>query len=129
MRILITGSREWSDVATIDRALFDALPGIPMDPRRHTVVHGGAPGADYIAGVLAEQKGMRVVVYPARWDVYGKAAGPIRNLLMAKAGADVCLAFPLGESTGTRHAMRAARMFGIPVLNYGDDYDDEDEAA
>ena len=42
---------------------------------------------------------------------------------MVNAGADLCLAFPLGESRGTRDCVRRADAAGIPVLNYGDKLD------
>ena len=37
---------------------------------------------------------------------------------MVDLGADVCLAFPLGESRGTRDCMRRASEAGIPVIDY-----------
>ena len=52
LRILVTGSREWTDKAVIERALGDALAtyttiGKPV------LVHGAAPGADTLATVEA----------------------------------------------------------------------------
>jgi hypothetical protein len=120
MRILITGSRNWSDVDKIREAIMDALPGIPYgDPARHTVVHGGARGADYIAAEIAHQLGLTVEEHPADWEDHGKAAGPIRNQKMVNLGADICLAFPLGYSRGSWDCMFRAAMAGIPIENHG----------
>ncbi|AGT14315.1 hypothetical protein ADZZY_67 [Mycobacterium phage Adzzy] len=121
-RVLITGSRVWQARTTIWDALkaeWDRYPGGLI------VVHGGARGADDIADRWAwgmKQTGWNVnpELHRADWDRYGKRAGILRNIEMVKAGADVCLAFPLGNSVGTRHCMGAAEKAGIPVINFGD---------
>lgn len=119
-RILITGSRDWADAQTV----HDALEGQLVEHGSIVVVHGAARGADSIADSWAKKKkaeGHKVEVesYPADWNRHGKAAGPIRNQQMVDLGAHVTLAFPLGKSVGTRHAMRAAQKAGIRVINYG----------
>ena len=53
--------------------------------------------------------------HPADWDKHGKAAGMIRNREMVALGADICLAFPIGRSPGTRACIREAQRAGIPV--------------
>lgn len=118
-RVLVTGSRNYDDKNTLFDALADQYePGM-------IVVHGGARGADTIACEWVKKMqslGYQVTteVHQADWYEYGKAAGPIRNEVMVDAGADVCLAFPLGESRGTRHCMSAAEKAGIPVINLGE---------
>jgi len=118
-RVLVTGGRDWADKACVFDALAEEYkPGM-------TVVHGGARGADTLAGEWVKRMqtlGYQVVeeVHPADWDRHGKAAGLIRNQRMVDRGADVCLAFPLGRSPGTRHCMKAARKAGIPVVNQGE---------
>jgi len=54
-------------------------------------------------------------IHAANWGDFGKAAGPIRNREMAQAGADLCLAFPLGESRGTWNCVNECKKAGIPV--------------
>jgi hypothetical protein len=39
---------------------------------------------------------------------------------MVAAGADLCLAFPIGASPGTRSCMRLAAAAGIPVIDLSD---------
>ncbi|AVP41949.1 hypothetical protein SEA_JSQUARED_66 [Mycobacterium phage Jsquared] len=121
-RVLITGSRVWKDRAAIWEALAVELR---RSPNGLIVVHGGARGADDIADRWAwgmKQDGWNVLpeLHRADWDRYGKRAGILRNIEMVKAGADVCLAFPLGVSRGTRHCMAAAEKAGILVINFGD---------
>lgn len=118
-RVLITGSRDWSDITT----LFDALDEAYLeagDFRTVRVVHGAARGADSLAQVWYEsrkERGWYVEIerHPAKWTQYGKRAGILRNEEMVKLGADLCLAFPLPESKGTKHCMDIARKAGIPL--------------
>jgi hypothetical protein len=114
-RILITGSRNWSDRQAVWDALDLAAAEYGIDTL--TVVHGGCPtGADDAATRWAFQRGVTLDVFLARWQTEGRrAAGPLRNRRMVEAGADLCLAFPLGESRGTRGCMALATAAGIPV--------------
>ena len=89
-----------------------ALEGFDDDT---VVVHGGAAGADRLAGDVVAGMGYAVEVFKADWEGNGRRAGPIRNQWMVNAGADVCLAFPLAGSVGTWDCVRRARAAGIPV--------------
>jgi hypothetical protein len=120
MRILITGSREWSDTLTIVGALLSAVPS-EADLRDVTVVHGGCPtGADFFAARAAGELGFLVEEHPADWAEHGKAAGPVRNQGMVDAGADVCLAFfqPGAANRGTQDCVIRAMRAGIPIKRY-----------
>lgn len=127
-RILVTGSRQWMDSGVLASAICAAVPdrlitqadhGPRLDWSRVVIVHGACPrGADYLASRLARRWTMREEAHPADWAGYGRAAGPLRNQAMVDAGADICLAFPLGASVGTRDCMRRAEAAGIPVRIY-----------
>ena len=113
MRILVTGSRHYSDYKIIKKALaFSPLPLFPV-----TVVHGGATGADTLAGQAARELGFIEEVHLADWSI-GKKAGPLRNQKMVDLGADICLAFPLADSRGTYDCINRAKLAGIPVKIY-----------
>lgn len=118
-RILITGSREWTDTDAIITALSNAWHqfGKPDDA---VLVSGACPtGADAIAeAVWGGMWSYPVERHPADWETHGKAAGPLRNQQMVDLGADVCLAFPLPGSRGTKHCMAAAEKAGIPIRVY-----------
>lgn len=108
-RVLITGSRDWSDVSTI-RALIDSLP---MDT---VVIVGDANGADKIARVYADERGLVCGVFYADWANHGKAAGPMRNQRMIDKGRPTeAHAFPLPDSRGTWDCVRRCETAGIPV--------------
>ena len=119
-RVLVTGSRDWTDWETIFAALDRELASTEG---LMTLVHGAARGADSLAaewGRLMEKWLYAVKVEPheAEWERYGNSAGHIRNKKMVDLGEDVCLAFQLGVSRGTRDCMAAAKAAGIPVIDH-----------
>lgn len=116
LRILVTGSRNWTDRDAIWAAIRAAGLRAEVHPQETTVVHGAAPGADTLAADVAREFGCDVEAHPADWETHGKAAGPIRNAAMVALGADVCLAFLHGSSRGTRNCMALAEKAGIPVI-------------
>ena len=125
-RLLVTGSRDWSDERSVRNALFTAYGWLGVRglllvgrPTAVTLVHGNANGLDRIAGGIAAEWHWDVEVHPALWQVHGKSAGPIRNSEMVLAGANLCLAFPLprpgGGKSGTQDCYEKALDAGIPT--------------
>jgi hypothetical protein len=115
-RILVTGSRDWDDVAVVMTALRDAANGLPRDT---VLVHGACPtGADALAEKVWLASGRPVERHPADWAGYGRYAGPRRNKQMVDLGADVCLAFIKGGSAGASGTAKMADDAGIPVIRY-----------
>lgn len=101
-RVIICGSRTWTDVEAI-RALLKTLPPDTV------IIHGAAPGADTIAGHEAHALGFEVEAHPADWERRGRAAGPIRNREMLDSGVDRVYAFRTdGRSPGTDNMVRQA---------------------
>jgi hypothetical protein len=121
MRILVTGSRAWENEGLVHLALGQLAFAGSHANSEVVIVHGDCPtGADAMAKAWAIQNNITQEAHPANWAKYGRSAGPIRNKKMVKLGADVCVAFPLGQSRGTRHCMAKALEANIRVLNYGD---------
>lgn len=134
-RLLVTGSRFYTDRNKLMGALMDArsdLRGVGGPTDGITLVHGAAPGLDSLAAWVWHSWGLTTEAHPADWDracdalcthqprfrdgvPYCPAAGYIRNQEMVDLGADLCLAFPLGESRGTRDCMRRTEKAGIEV--------------
>jgi hypothetical protein len=99
--------------------IWDALDRqLKATPWRMELIVGDASGADEMALLWARDRAVDVELHRADWKKHGKAAGPIRNQQMVDAGADVVLAFPFGESRGTRHCMKAANAAGILVVEH-----------
>jgi hypothetical protein len=118
LRILVTGSRVWTDREAIRSALARAGREAGAHPQQVTVVHGGARGADQLAGEVAARFGCTVEIHPADWDAHGRAAGPLRNAAMVNLGADVCLAFIQDGSRGASHCAGLAEQAGIRVIRH-----------
>ena len=76
-RVMITGSRTWTDEDKIRTALSEL-------PEGSTVVHGNARGADKIADRVAKELGLEVEVSPANWREEGRSAGVRRNARMIR---------------------------------------------
>lgn len=81
-KVLICGSRDWTDRGLIH-------DWIARLPKGTIVIHGGAKGADRIAGEEAEAFGLEVRVYPANWTLHGDGAGPKRNAQMLAENPDI----------------------------------------
>lgn len=114
-RVLITGSRTWTDEETINNALRAVWEeqGRPADM---VLLSGNCPtGADAICERIWEKNGLTVERYPADWETHGKAAGFIRNKIMVDSNPDICLAFRKNKSKGTTHTIDLALKAGILV--------------
>jgi len=120
-RVLVTGSRDWTDFLAIDKALGAEQGLAALDARPLVVVHGGALGADRMAHAWAKKNGVAYERHPALWranGIYNPQAGLVRNRAMVNLGADVCLAFIRSGSRGASHCARLAEEAGIPVNYY-----------
>lgn len=82
-----------------------------------TIISGCCSGADKFGEEIAEKDNLPIKRYPANWDKYGRAAGPIRNRQMAKI-ANICILFPGG--IGTASMEKIAIEYGVKVIKYND---------
>src|SRR5215217_1525695 len=111
MRVLVCGGRDFTDAEYL-AATLESLGPITR------IIHGGAPGADMLAGDWALRNKIPVEVYQANWLMFGKAAGPRRNAeMLAKGKPDMVVAFPGGK--GTADMIRRAKAAGVPVKEVG----------
>lgn len=112
MKVLVCGGRDYTDRYHVDNVLDAVLWryfGITE------LIHGGANGADRLAGDWASLRGIPVRVFHADWRTHGKAAGPIRNQKMLdESKPDLVVAFPGGR--GTADMVCRAMAVGIEVL-------------
>lgn len=111
MKVLVCGSREFSDPFRANLAIIDRIAQLPLCE----VIHGGARGADQMAATAATRMGHPVTMFAADWKTHGKRAGVIRNLEMLAQRPDLVLAFWNEESVGTMHTLTEAYKRKIPV--------------
>jgi hypothetical protein len=126
---LVTGGRDYTDRATVARFLAHLADNyiFGVAPEEIVLVHGDCKrykadgsfdpdrSADQLAAQEAADLGWQTEPHPADWDLYGDAAGPIRNKHMVSLGAHYLIAFPGGE--GTKNCRRLALAAHIPVID------------
>lgn len=111
MRVLICGDRNWKDSELIERIILSF-------PKDTVIIQGMCRGADLMARTAAIKHGYEYEDYPADWDFYGPAAGPIRNKQILEEGKpDIVFAFHpnILHSKGTRNMIRQATKAGVKV--------------
>ncbi len=128
-RILITGSRQWSNLEALAEALRNTYVRFKTTGPV-TLVHGGAAGADQMAHRLWVEK-----VSPTSVEVHPAKDFPHplqRNAHMVDLGADICLGFvtpcrkkkcldrPFHYSHGTTYTLELARKAGIDTVEVHD---------
>lgn len=116
MKIIVAGSRDFTDEYKVHEAFFDALAELGIkDGHDIEIVSGGATGADRCGEILAKAYGFKLKVFPADWDKYGKRAGALRNIQMGNY-ADVLVAIRKNGSRGTTHMVNYMLELGKPVF-------------
>jgi hypothetical protein len=112
MRVLVCGGRDFNDFGR----LCTVLDGLSSRVGPIEICHGGARGADALAGCWASDRTIDCTVYAADWLKHGKAAGCIRNATMlAEFKPDLVVAFPGGR--GTTDMVRRAKRAGVDVVD------------
>lgn len=113
MRLLVCGGRDYRDQVRV----FAALDRLLQQRKIEVVIHGGATGADSLAGEWAEARGIPCMVFEVtreQWRELGRIAGPLRNSRMLReAEPDGVVAFPGGR--GTADMIRQAESWGLSV--------------
>ena len=111
MRLLVCGDRNWNDYGLIKQHINQLL-------NVEVIIEGDARGADKLAGEVATELKIELLKIPAKWGLYKRAAGPIRNIEMLNSGKpDFVLAFhdDIEKSKGTKHMISIALKASIPV--------------
>lgn len=111
------GDRKWQDEATMEAVVGQLISKYGDEI---SIIHGGCDGADMIADRLALRYHLICVRVPAKWDKYGKSAGPIRNrYMLEKCKPQLVVAFhpDLWNSKGTKDMVGIASEAGIPVIH------------
>lgn len=108
-QLLVCGSRYYSNSSTVASVLdeYDITE----------VICGDCKGADSLARTYCIKNSIKCTVFKAEWDLYGKAAGPIRNKKMVQYVNDdaVVIAFD-SSGRGTTSTVNMAKKRGLKVI-------------
>lgn len=110
MKLIIAGGR---DLTVTPGFLLETILHFSLFPTE--IVSGGAQGIDACGEVYADKYKIPLKVFMADWDAHGKAAGPMRNRLMAEYG-DMLLLIWDGESRGSLNMKTQAFVKQMPVF-------------
>lgn len=110
MRVLVCGGRDFDN----QDAVYNTLTVLHDKWNITSMIHGGANGADTLAGAWAHLNDIEEIVFKADWQKHGRAAGPIRNKKILDEGKpDVVVAFP--GSKGTANMVKQAKAAGVRI--------------
>jgi len=114
IQLIVSGTRKtWGQFAIRVWAELEEVHALtPIS----LIIEGGATGVDRFARTWAKERGVEFVTVDADWKRHGRAAGMIRNreMLLRYPQAGL-LAFPHGESRGTRGCIALAEQLGRVV--------------
>lgn len=105
-RIVVAGSRSFNNYKIAKEFISKCLEKEKLT-EPIVFLSGGCRGADLLGERYAKEHGIPFEIYPAAWDRYGRAAGPIRSKKMAEA-ADIIICFWDEKSKGTRNLLEYA---------------------
>ncbi len=130
-RLLITGSRSWTDYKLMRMELGSIYHQLETQKRPVVLIHGAAKGADSMAGEIWKSLGGKVEEHPAQWSTHDskcpawhqgmqtcKRAGYRRNDQMVNLGVSMCLAFIKDNSRGATMTANLVKAAGIKIREF-----------
>jgi len=111
MIVLVCGGRDFDDVDFLEIRLDELHEKYNFTK----LVHGGARGADVLAGDWAFSREVPRKVYRANWEMYRNSAGPIRNQQMLDS-ENIGLVVAFAGGRGTQDMTIRAKKAGIKVI-------------
>ena len=124
VKVIIAGSRNFYNYDKVEDTVVSYFMSRGILKENVEIISGGARGADKLGEQLAKSYGLKLTIFPAQWDTYGKAAGMIRNKEMADyaikdSDQAILFAFWDGESHGTKGMIDIAKRCGMEVIING----------
>lgn len=108
-KVIIAGSRDFYDYSCAERQLLNYFKEHNLHSYQLEIISGGARGVDKIGEQFANKYNIKLTIFPANWEQYGKKAGYLRNLEMAEYCENgILIAFWDGKSKGTKHMIDIA---------------------
>ena len=113
-KIIIAGSREFSDYELLKTTCDNFLNENNLNKTDIQIISGHARGADKLGEQYARERKHYCYIMPADWNKHGKRAGYLRNADMAQE-ANALIAFWDGQSRGTAHMLDIAKQANLNV--------------
>ena len=118
MRIIIAGSRDFSDYAYLEETMLKIIGS--LESSIIEIISGDARGADKLGAAFAKHHNLKLKTMPADWTRYGNSAGYRRNAEMAVYAVEdpenMLVAFWDGESKGTGHMVDLAKKYNMKYV-------------
>lgn len=112
MRCIIAGGREITSYLYVENAIKQC----PWYYKITEIVSGTARGVDSLGEHWAYRNDLLIKRFAPDWDKFGKAAGPLRNMEMAKY-AEALIAIP-GAGPGTFNMVDVAKQCNLQIYVY-----------
>ena len=112
-KIIIAGGRDFNDYELLKKEASEFLFEIE-NGEAIQIVSGGAKGVDSMGETFAKEYNLDLILFPADWKKFGRAAGPKRNAQMAEYATHL-LSFWNGESKGTKSMISLAKKNKLEV--------------
>ena len=110
MKVIIAGGRDFNRYDLLKHKCDKIFTKV----KDLEIVSGGAKGADKLGELYALENNVKVTIFKADWNMYGKSAGGIRNSEMGDY-ADALIAFWDGKSPGTKHMIDYMKKLNKPT--------------
>lgn len=108
--LAVVGGRKFNSYDVLSRSLRQWETD--TDVKIHTIVSGGAPGADTLAARFARENELKLIEFK---PYSSPGLTPLERNTLIVTKADYLIAFPTKESRGTWDSVRKAKARGIPV--------------
>lgn len=105
-KIIVAGCRNYTDYDEAKNFINFCIKDF-KDKYSLCLLSGGCRGADLLGERFAIENNWQIKKYPAEWNKYGRAAGPIRNNKMV-CDSDFIICFWDGKSKGTENLIKSA---------------------
>lgn len=113
LKVGIVGSRYYNNY----REFKDKILEIYKPESIGEIVSGGCRGTDMMAERFGREFGIKIKIFEANWDKYGKSAGPKRNKEIVSY-SDFIIAFLAKNSEGTKNTIEACIKTGKKIQSH-----------
>jgi hypothetical protein len=110
MELIIAGYRKFQNYPLLREKVLRLTQGHTIA----TILSGKCEGTDSLGERFAKEFEIPVDPYPADWNRFGKAAGPIRNGQMVK-NATHAIVFDHPLARGSKDLIRQANAIQLPL--------------